>query len=138
MFVLEKAREAFQHKDAKTESVVLRVAMDTVKSPRAKSKIKKYYNVCLEVAGLTDADVLKQLDTNNVTQQQIKVFCMCGGGFLGHSAATQPHEFYIDTRCGRLPYPKREIMKEVAKLAKMMPNEPHQKMPTFHHCDVFV
>lgn len=73
---------------------------------------------------------------------QVAVYVMCGGGFLGRSAAEQPAEFYIDTRCSRLPYPRRDIMQmvatlvEVATLAGMDPKR-LPEMPDFHGGWVF-
>jgi len=73
---------------------------------------------------------------------QVAVFVMCGGGMLGHMAAEQPADFYIDDRCGRLPYGKREILQAVAvltTLAKAAGHDPHAlpSAPRFHNCGVF-
>lgn len=68
--------------------------------------------------------------TSYLQAQQMFVFTMCGGGLLGRSAAEQPDEFYIDSRVGRLPYPKKEILQAVkvlAILAKVMGL--HKKLP---------
>lgn len=50
---------------------------------------------------------------------QVRVYTMCGGGFLGNFAATQPGDFYIDDRVGRLPYNKKEIYLAVEHLKRM-------------------
>jgi len=73
---------------------------------------------------------------------QAAVFVMCGGGMLGHLAAEQPADFYIDDRCGRLPYGKREILQAVAVLAvlaKAAGLDPHHlpDCPRFHNCGIF-
>jgi len=73
---------------------------------------------------------------------QVAVYVMCGGGMLGAMAAEQPADFYIDSRCGRLPYPRREIMQAVeclATLAKAAGKDPHRlpQAPHFHCCGVF-
>lgn len=47
---------------------------------------------------------------------------------LAHSAVEQPADFYIDTRVGKLRYPKRAILKAVAILARVAKNaglDPH-------------
>jgi hypothetical protein len=40
---------------------------------------------------------------------QTALFVMVGGGMLGLSYMRSPRGAYIDTRCGRLPYTRREI-----------------------------
>jgi hypothetical protein len=71
-----------------------------------------------------------------VEAMQVAVYVMIGGGMLGNFAATQPAQFYIDTRCGRLRYPKRTIYRAVrdlvliAKAAGLDPNKLPQ-MPRF-------
>ncbi len=67
---------------------------------------------------------------------------MCGGGFLGRSAAEQPADFYIDDRIGKLPYGRREIVQAVKVLetmAKAWGFDPHHlpEMPAFHNMGVF-
>lgn len=49
-------------------------------------------------------------------QLQTAVYVMCGGGHLGSFAASQPQDFYIDSRVGKLPYSKRAILQAVAVL----------------------
>lgn len=73
---------------------------------------------------------------------QVAVSVMCGGGPLGEFAATQPADFYIDSRCGRLPYNKREVMQAVsclATLAKAAGMDPcHLPKPqSFHACGIW-
>jgi len=73
---------------------------------------------------------------------QIAVYVMCGGGFLGRMAAEQPADFYIDSRCGRLPYGRREIMQAVQVLviaAVAHDFDPHHMplMESFHNMGVF-
>ena len=50
---------------------------------------------------------------------QVRVYTMCGGGFLGNFVATQPGDFYIDDRVGKLPYKKKEIYLAVDHLRRM-------------------
>jgi hypothetical protein len=59
---------------------------------------------------------------------QIEVYVMCGGGMLGHFAMTQPADFYIDSRVGRLPYKKKDIYQAVEMLkglAIKLGKDPH-------------
>ena len=81
-------------------------------------------------------------DLNALHSLQTVVFVMCGGGMLGRMAAEQPFDFYIDSRCGKLPYPKTAIMNAVSVLAEIAAlngldphNLPHQ--PDFPNCGVF-
>jgi hypothetical protein len=79
---------------------------------------------------------------DTVPAMQTAVFVMCGGGFLGKFAAEQPEQFYIDTRVGKLPFPKKEILQAVKTLvtiatanglnARKMP-----EMPRFHNMGIF-
>ena len=45
----------------------------------------------------------------DINDLQIRIYTMIGGGMLGEFAMTQPADFYIDLRVGRLPYPNRRI-----------------------------
>lgn len=80
--------------------------------------------------------------TDSIPPMQVAVFVMCGGGFLGQMAAGQPADFYIDDRCGRLPFTRREIMQAVQVLAiaaGVYGLDPHAMppMPRFHHLGAF-
>jgi hypothetical protein len=67
-----------------------------------------------------DAEIAKWwADKNSVPYIQAAVYTMCGGGFLGSSAARCPADFYIDTRCGKLPYTRRRIMTAVKQLVEI-------------------
>jgi hypothetical protein len=73
---------------------------------------------------------------------QVAVYVMCGGGHLGRFAAEQPADFYIDERCGRLPYRRKEIVQAVAVLASIAQGaglDPHKmpEIPDFHSCGIF-
>ena len=73
---------------------------------------------------------------------QIAVYVAVGGGLLGRLTAEQPADFYIDTRAGRPPYPKRAIyqaVKVLAGLAKANGLDPHHMppMPSFHGAGLF-
>ena len=77
-----------------------------------------------------------------VPHLQNAVFVMCGGGFLGDFAATQPADFYIDSRCGRLPYGRRAIMQAVeilATIAVELELDPHNmpSRPSYHNLGTF-
>jgi hypothetical protein len=76
-----------------------------------------------------------------VSKMQTAVFVMCGGGMLGGSAARQPADFYIDSRCGRLPYGKRQIMRAVeilAQTATLCGMDPHDlEFDRFHNLGMF-
>jgi len=78
----------------------------------------------------------------SIPAHQIAVYVMCGGGFLGHFAAEQPADFYIDDRVGRLPYPKAQIRQAVETLVTLSEKaglNPHHldPMPSFHNCGIF-
>lgn len=79
---------------------------------------------------------------NKMRNLQVAVYVMAGGGFIGSSAACQPHDFYIDARSGRLPYKNRLVLQAVKVL------ELHLKVlgidrgnipavPQFHNCGAF-
>ena len=72
---------------------------------------------------------------------QIAVYVMCNGGLLGSSAAYNPRDFYIDDRCGKLPYSRRQIMQAVRVLAIYQDVLGIEKMPRnqidFHSCGVW-
>lgn len=77
-----------------------------------------------------------------IPHMQVAVYVMCGGGFLGRMAAEQPADFYIDSRCGKLPYKTREIEQAVQVLiiaAGAHGLDPHNmpEMPRFHNMGVF-
>lgn len=44
---------------------------------------------------------------------QVAVYVMIGGGMLGAFAMRQPASFYIDTRVGKLPYSRKDIMQVI-------------------------
>ena len=48
---------------------------------------------------------------------EVAVYTMIGGGLLGAFAVDQPADFYIDSRVGRFPYPKKAILQAVEILA---------------------
>jgi len=73
---------------------------------------------------------------------QVAVYTMCGGGRLGCFAAEQPADFYIDDRCGRLPYRRKEIMRAtevLATFAQAAGMDPRNMpmMPDFHGCGIW-
>jgi hypothetical protein len=73
---------------------------------------------------------------------QTVVFVMCGGGMTGRFAAEQPADFYIDDRCGRLPYRRKDIIQAVrvlAAIAEARGLDPHKlpRRPDFHACGIF-
>ena len=78
----------------------------------------------------------------SISTHQAVVYVMCGGGMLGHFAAEQPADFYIDDRVGKLPYPKKQIYQAVetlGTLAKANGLDPHHlpNGPRFHNCGIF-
>lgn len=94
-------------------------------SGRIKGKIKHPYNPS---DTLTIDNDLAYVMGEDLTSLQIEVWVMCGGGMLGDFAATQPADFYIDDRVGKLPYPRRDIYQavEVLKaLAIKLGKDPH-------------
>lgn len=75
-----------------------------------------------------------------VKSQQVLVYTMCGGGYLGNMAATQPKIFYIDDRVCRLPYPRRKIYQAVKVLCTMLEvsgGEKSLQFPKFHASGIF-
>lgn len=79
---------------------------------------------------------------DSLAHLQTAVYVMAGGGFLGQSAACQPASFYIDARCGKLPYPKRAILQAVQALvieAGVLGVDPNNLPPIarWHNCGVF-
>lgn len=77
-----------------------------------------------------------------IPAMQVAVYVMCGGGFLGRMAAEQPADFYVDARCGKLPFKVREIEQAVQVLviaAGAHGLDPHNMpaMPRFHNMGVF-
>jgi hypothetical protein len=77
-----------------------------------------------------------------IPTMQTAVYVMCGGGFLGKFAAEQPGQFYIDSRVGKLPFPKKEIIQAVKTLATLATahglNAKHlPEMPRFHNMGIF-
>jgi hypothetical protein len=82
-----------------------------------------------------------QWGPQSIPAMQVAVYVMCGGSLLGRMAAEQPADFYIDSRCGRLPYGRREIMQAVQVLvlaAGANGLDPHNmpEMPRFHNMGV--
>lgn len=51
---------------------------------------------------------------------QAEIYVMCRMGIKGSDGAKQPSEFYIDTRCGRLPYSKTDIKSIARILARLI------------------
>lgn len=81
-------------------------------------------------------------DLRDLGTLQTVVRIMCGGGPLGWMAATQPSEFYIDSRVGRLPYPRKAILQAVMVLqltatAKGLDPKRLPDPPDFHNCGIF-
>jgi len=92
-----------------------------------------------------DAPLQIDNDLNCFTEKdlsalQVEVYVMCGGGMLGKFAATQPSDFYIDARVGRLPFSRRDICQAVEVLkgvAIKLGKDPHS-LPKPHICGVWV
>lgn len=100
-----------------------------------------------------DFDVVRSSIKNRVSESpqhamrelqdlQISIYTMCGGGFLGKSAASQPKDFYIDLRVGKLPYSKKAILQAVKVLsiyAEELGLDPNRLdfHSGFHACGIF-
>jgi hypothetical protein len=54
-----------------------------------------------------------------ITYQQVMVYVMVGGGFVGRSHAEQPAGAYVDGRCSKPPYALRAISQATEVLAIM-------------------
>lgn len=96
----------------------------------------------LDMARVSETFTEAGWDRTSLSAMQVAVYVMCGGGFLGRFAAEQPADFYIDDRCGRLPYTKTEITQAVEILkvaAEKLGVDPHHmpEMPRFHNMGVF-
>lgn len=90
---------------------------------------------------LTDEGIKAHLDgferkgDNAVMVAMTTVNTMIGGGLLGNFAVNQPNVFYIDSRVGKLPYPKRDIKQAVVILAahrRRNPSEYEMQVTLWH------
>lgn len=120
------------------EIPALTVAAEDTPSPKARANVEKVLRLALEVAGLERPN----LDPESIPQQQVRVYVLCEGGFLGAFAACQPADFYVDDRCGFSGRAKRKIYREVERLKLMAEKaklNPHDmpSYPAFHNCGVF-
>jgi hypothetical protein len=99
-------------------------------------------------AKISDAQIREAFEYNKdngnwrLETLQIVILVAAGGGMLGRFLAEQPGQGYIDMRVGKLPYPKRDIMKMVNCLkimAEVQGLNPNQlpAVPSFHNCGVF-
>lgn len=64
----------------------------------------------------------------NLRDLQNVIYTMLGESWLGSFAVEQPADFYIDSRVGKLPYPKKVIERAVeilAFVAKAQGKDPH-------------
>ena len=100
------------------------------------------HKVDMDTIGEYERQAVERGDKQDIGSHQVAVYVMCGGGILGRSAAEQPAGFYIDSRCGRLPYNRKEIEQAVAVLAiiaEVQGLDAHSlpKMPDFHACGIF-
>lgn len=71
---------------------------------------------------------------------QTTLYIMCGGGWLGDTAAHHPDVFHIDGRSGALPYSKADIFQVLAVFKVYLrvlgyEKPPRRVMP--HSCGVF-
>lgn len=74
--------------------------------------------------------------------QQVMVYVMAGGGFVGRLAAEQPADFYVDDRASRRPYPLGSLYQAVNVLqamAEALGLNPHNlpAMPNIHASGIF-
>ena len=74
--------------------------------------------------------------------QQVLVYVMCGGGFIGRSHAEQPKGAYLDDRASKRPYSRRAInqaTKVLAAMAEIAGLDPSHlpEMPDIHNSGVF-
>lgn len=60
-----------------------------------------------------EIDIASIFIKDDIPTIQIMLYVMCGGGMLGKFAITNPANFYIDTRVGKLPYKKKDIIQTV-------------------------
>lgn len=113
----------------------MKVAMVTIEGGKfrlaQKRAARKTFELACEVCGTTPDAVTYGNDP--VGEQQVRIFSMIGPAmFLGSFATEQPADFYIDDRCGRFPYGKREIyaaVKTLVEYAKLKGLDPHNMPP---------
>ena len=79
---------------------------------------------------------------DTIPAMQVAIYVMVGGGMLGHMAAERPTDFYIDSRVGRLPYHRKQIVIAVARLIEVakaagLDAKDLPPMPRFHNLGVF-
>jgi len=70
---------------------------------------------------------------------QSELYVMCGMGYLGTMGACQPSDFYIDKRCGRLPYNQTDLKSIaiiLARLVEITGLEEPLEFDTFNHIGV--
>lgn len=139
---LDRVRESLVHRPS-DEIGILLVAEKVIQQGRypkaARRNIEQVIDLFCEVADKKREDVKPP---SELVERQIRIYCMIGGGFLGRAGAEQPQGFYIDDRCGRLPYSRKEIYKAVGELntfasAQGLDTNRLPSMPSFHHCGVF-
>jgi hypothetical protein len=86
---------------------------------RAKGVIRGTIKSPLSGNVINVEDDLRWATEEDLKSLQIEVYVMCGGGLLGDFAMTQPADFYIGARIGKLPYRKRDIIQAVEVLKGM-------------------
>ena len=59
---------------------------------------------------------VKNYTADDIPLIQAQISAMIGDSWLAKSAIGQPADFYIDTRVGKLPYAKRDILRAVELL----------------------
>lgn len=86
-------------------------------------------------------DKSKKPTEKELEHLQVMVYVMVGGGMLGRFAMSQPADFYIDLRVGRLPYPQKDIFNVIEMLKAVcdyLKKDPHRlPEPHFYGCWVF-
>ena len=146
--VAENLRHRHDHGELAMETAVLRVVLETMMSIGSRYRKAEYdqagevYRLSLQVLSEKVPTSLPELTP--IMKQQAKVFTMFGPqfGFVTNFAVTQPADFYFDSRTGSAKFPKREILKEVAKLVTMATEaglDPHRLsgLPFFHNCGIW-
>lgn len=81
----------------------------------------------------------KEKALHMIPSVQAEIYVMCGMGYLGTMGACQPSDFYIDTRCGRLPYNKisiKSIARILARLIEIAELEEPLEFNTYNHIGV--
>lgn len=102
-----------------------------------KEQALRVFEIACGAFNVKESEVMSVASDESVAQQQVLVYVLCDGGFLGSSAAEQPEDFYVDERV-TFGYKRiKRIENEVAKLLKLLHRQKAPPRPVFHNCGAF-